>query len=595
MSRSTDKKAYSWLLGQTGSARGWLIASVLLGLSGGLLFIVQAWLLADMISVLVMSGSSRESLTSLFIGTFIVLVLRAGCAWARELCGFKAGMQVRKIVRKALLDKLTRLGPLVIAEKPAGSWSTIVVEQVEELHDFVARYLPQMALAVLIPLAMVVIVLPMNWVAALVFFLTAPLIPMFMALVGIKAAEANRKNFVALNRLGGFFLDRLQGMETLRLFQRTQHEHQSMEKASDNFRVKTMQVLRLAFLSSTVLEFFASISIAVLAVYLGMSFLGYLNFGGPLFGSTLGVGLFSGLFILLLAPEFYQPLRELGTHYHAKARAIGASDTILDILERPETHVAKGHQSFSKTAPFSIQASGLGVEGSPGGRPLLDNLSFQIGAGERVAIVGPSGAGKTTLVNTLLGFRPYQGSLRASGQELNELSIESWRSQVAWLGQSPLVIHGTVYDNVAFGRELTEEQVLEALRKAQAMEIVERLPEGINTSLQEQGGNLSVGQAQRIALARAIAEPLQLLILDEPTASLDSHSERLVLEALADLPKECTVITVTHRLEQLEQMDRVLMLDKGVLVANGDLDSLEQGSSPFQEFTAGLKESLDYA
>ena len=205
MSRTTEKKAYSWLIGQTGPARGWLLASVLLGMAGGLLLIVQAWLLADMIDQLVMSGSSRESLYWLFIWTFIVLGIRAACIWAREICGFKAGVMVRTLVRKALLDKLTRLGPLAIAEKPAGSWSTIVVEQVEELHDFVARYLPQMALAALVPLVMVVIVFPMNWVAGLVFVLTAPLIPLFMALVGMKAAEANRRNFQALNRRAVFF------------------------------------------------------------------------------------------------------------------------------------------------------------------------------------------------------------------------------------------------------------------------------------------------------------------------------------------------------------------------------------------------------
>ena len=595
MSRSTEKKAYSWLLGQTGPARGWLLASVMLGLGGGLLLIVQAWLLADMIDQLVMSGSGREPLVRLFIWTFIVIVMRAAFAWAREVCGFKAGVMVRALVRKALLDKLTRLGPVAIAEKPAGSWSTIVVEQVEELHDFVARYLPQMALAALLPLVMVVVVFPMNWVAALVFLITAPLIPLFMALVGMKAAEANRKNFQALNRLGGFFLDRLQGLETLKLFQRIDHEHQAMGRASEDFRVKTMQVLRLAFLSSTVLEFFASISIAVLAVYLGMSFLGYLNFGGPLFGDAVGVSLFTGLFILLLAPEFYQPLRDLGSHYHAKARAIGASDSILDVLERHESNVPDGNQSFDSTVPLHIEARNLSVKGTAGGRLLLENLTFSIQQGERVAIVGSSGAGKTTLVNSLMGFWGYQGSLSLSGQELTSLSMESWRRQMAWLGQQPLIIHGSVYENVSFGRGLSEDEVLEALARAQAREIVDRLPQGLKTPLQEQGGNLSIGQAQRIALARAIARPVKLLILDEPTASLDSHNERLVLDTLESMPEDCTVITVTHRLGQLDQMDRILMLENGQLIADGDPKSLRNTSEPFKAFVAGMQESLDHA
>lgn len=593
MSRSTnkaaEKAAYRWLLQQVSPARKWLIAAVLLGLLSGLLLIAQAALLAGAIHRLVMEGAGQSDILGAVTGILVILLIRSLCNWGREVCGFKAGVQVRETIRSALLEKLRQQGPVMIASQPAGSWSTLLVEQVEELHDFVARYLPQMALAGLIPITMVVVAFPMNWVAGLVFLGTAPLIPMFMILVGLKAAEANRRNFQALNRLGGFFLDRLQAMETLRLFQRSDYEKQQLEQASENFRVKTMQVLRLAFLSSTVLEFFASISIAILAVYLGMSFLGYLSFGS--YGA--GVTLFTGLFLLLLAPDFYQPLRDLGTHYHAKARAIGASDEIIRVLEQEGTESLNGHQPLSESEPFSIKANGLSVT-APGGQVLLDDLSFSVSAGERLAIIGPSGAGKSTLINTLMGFWSYQGQLQVNGEDLAVIQVNDWRRQIAWLGQHPLIVHGTVLDNVCFGRPLTRKQVITALQKAQAMEFVERLPQGIDTPLQEQGGNLSVGQAQRIALARTLAEPVQLLILDEPTASLDALSEQLVLDTLNAIPADCAVITVTHRLEQIDSMDRVLMLDAGRLVAAGkpvELKSCQHRSNDsFTRFVTALEQ-----
>ena len=568
--KSAEKAAYRWLLQQVSPARKWLIASVVLGLVSGLLMIVQAAFLADAIHKLVMEGVGQSAVITPIAWILVILLARSACNWGREVCGFKAGVQVRETIRSALLEKLRRQGPVTIATQPAGSWSTLLVEQVEELHDFVARYLPQMVLAALIPLIIIVVAFPMNWVAGIVFLGTAPLIPVFMILVGMKAAEANRRNFQALNRLGGFFLDRLQAMETLRLFQRSEYEKQQLEHASEDFRVKTMQVLRLAFLSSTVLEFFASISIAILAVYLGMSFLGYLDFG------TYGgdVSLFTGLFLLLLAPDFYQPLRDLGTHYHAKAKAIGASDDIIKVLEQEEAQSLNGTQSLSGSETFSISATGLTVT-APGGQTLLDDLSFSVNAGERLAIIGPSGAGKSTLINTLMGFWAYQGQLQVNGHNLSDLQVNDWRRQIAWLDQHPLIIHGTVFDNVCLGRPLSREQVMAALQKSQAMEFVERLPQGIDTLLQEQGGNLSVGQSQRIALARAIAEPVTLLILDEPTASLDALSERLVLDALNSIPKDCAVITVTHRLEQIDSMDRVLMLDAGKVVAAGAPNALK--------------------
>ncbi|MRI34854.1 thiol reductant ABC exporter subunit CydD [Endozoicomonas sp. OPT23] len=594
MSQSSEKQAYRWIMAQTAPARKWLMAAVALGFCTGLLFIAQAAVLASIIYKLVMLSVPLSELTLFFVAAGILIVARALCQWGREQVACRAGIEVRQIIRAAILTRLQQMGPVTIASRPAGSWSTMLVEQVDELHDFVARYLPQMALAVVIPLAILLVALPLNWAAAVIFLVTAPLVPIFMAMVGLKAASANRKNFQALERLGGFFLDRLKGMETLRLFQRGQYEHESLKYASEDFRIKTMQVLKLAFLSSTVLEFFASVSIAVLAVYLGMSFLGYLEFGS--YGE--GVTLFTGLFLLLLAPEFYQPLRDLGTHYHAKAKAVGASELILEFLESTENTETVSRSTGSESLNskiISIEAHKLSVTTCADSKQLLSDISFAIQPGQKVAIIGSSGAGKTTLLNTLVGFHPYQGQLSIDGQELSAIQPNLWRKQIAWLGQQPLIIHGTLFENVAFGRDLTEQQVMAALEKAQALDIVERLPEGLNSPLQEQGGNLSVGQAQRVALARAIAEPVALLILDEPTASLDRESERQVLSALDRISKNCTTITVTHRLHQISDMDQILMLEQGRLVAAGSPKELAENSSVYQNFVRELAGSFDNA
>lgn len=556
--------------------------------------------MAGMIHRLVMESATREMLTEDFLWVLVLVIIRGACAWGREFCGFRAGASVRVEVRKLLLDKLRRLGPLVIGERPAGSWSAIAVEQVEELQEFIAKYLPQMALAVMIPAIMLVVAFPQSWVVGIIFLGTAPLIPVFMILVGMKAAEANRKNFQALSRLGGFFLDRLQGLETLKLFQRTRFAETQLADASEDFRIKTMQVLRLAFLSSTVLEFFASVSIALVAVFLGMSFLGHITFGGE-------VTLYTGLFLLLLAPEYYQPLRELGTYYHAKAKAIGATEEILEVLSREEPQAHRGGLSVPEAMPLTLEVQELSVSAairsSAGSESaddsenkhqlLLDHLSFKIEPGSRVGIIGSSGAGKTTLINTLMGFWNCQGEIKLGGQSLADTQLDSWRKEIAWLGQLPLIIHGSVYDNIAFGRAVSHDQCLEALARAQGMDILANLPDGLDSVLKEQGGNLSVGQAQRIALARALVLPVRLLILDEPTASLDSVSESLVLDALDAIPDECTVITITHRISQLNAMDQILMLDKGNLVADGSPSTLARESALYQQFVSMHSGSLD--
>ena len=613
MDKSLEKSLLVWLKAQKKACSLFLKLSLWLGMISAVAMVAQAYIIATILDGVIIgqqvvpltdnaqtisSSVSLDTYTPHFIALIALMLLRALLAYGRERASFEAGKRLRGHIRAAVMDKLTKLGPAFIKGKPAGSWASIVLEQVEDLQDFYARYLPQISLAGFIPVLILAAVFPINWAAGLILLLTAPLIPMFMILVGMGAADANRKNFSALARLSGHFMDRLKGLSTLKLFHRGDAELKVIASASEEFRSRTMSVLRMAFLSSAVLEFFAAVSIAVLAVYFGFSYLGHLDFGyygahANISSSTdpdmggIPFSLFTGLFILILAPEFYQPLRDMGTHYHAKAQAIGAAEALITLLEHPEPEFA-GHVRINSIETLS--ADNLEVFSVDGTR-LLGPLSFELKEGERLALVGPSGAGKTSLLNALLGFLPYKGHLLINGHELSALDLAHWRQHLAWLGQEPQLFHGTVRDNVALADPtLPDDTLWHLLAEANIGDFVKAQPLGLDAPVGEQSSGLSVGQAQRIALARALGQQASLFVLDEPTASLDSQSEQAVSSALNRAMAGKMCIMVTHRLDQLDQMDTILVLDKGLIVQRGDYTTLSNTNGLFQTL---LRENVE--
>lgn len=613
MDKSLEKSLLVWLKAQKKACGLFLKLSLWLGMISAVAMVAQAYIIATILDgviigqqVVPLTDNAQTVSSSVSIDTYIphfialiaLMLLRALLAYGRERASFEAGKRLRGHIRAAVMDKLTKLGPAFIKGKPAGSWASIVLEQVEDLQDFYARYLPQISLAGFIPVLILAAVFPINWAAGLILLLTAPLIPMFMILVGMGAADANRKNFSALARLSGHFMDRLKGLSTLKLFHRGDAELKVIATASEEFRSRTMSVLRMAFLSSAVLEFFAAVSIAVLAVYFGFSYLGHLDFGyygvhANISSSTdpdmggIPFSLFTGLFILILAPEFYQPLRDMGTHYHAKAQAIGAAEALITLLEHPEPEFV-GHVRINSIETLS--ADNLEVFSVDGTR-LLGPLSFELKEGERLALVGPSGAGKTSLLNALLGFLPYKGHLLINGHELSTLDLAHWRQHLAWLGQEPQLFYGTVRDNVALADPtLPDDMLWHLLAEANIGDFVKAQPLGLDAPVGEQSSGLSVGQAQRIALARALGQQASLFVLDEPTASLDSQSEQAVSSALNRAMAGKMCIMVTHRLDQLDQMDTILVLDKGLIVQRGDFTTLSNTHGLFQTL---LRENVE--
>ncbi|MEI7187294.1 heme ABC transporter permease/ATP-binding protein CydD [Dickeya dianthicola] len=588
MKDTRQQELTRWLKQQSRLAHRWLRLSLMLGLASGLLIMAQAWLLASLLHALIIAHTPRNELITTFWLLAMTFVLRALTNWIRERVGFRCGQTIRQHIRQQVLDRLQQLGPAWIQGKPAGSWATLILEQVDDMHDYYARYLPQMYLAVLIPVLILIIVFPVNWAAGVILLATAPLIPLFMAMVGMGAADANHRNFQALARLSGNFLDRLRGLDTLRLFYRGEAETEQIRQASEQFRSRTMEVLRMAFLSSGVLEFFASISIAVVAVYFGFSYLGELHFGS--YG--VGVTLFAGFLVLILAPEFFQPLRDLGTFYHAKAQAVGAAEALHRFMTAESAETGAGTRLFQSDTPVTLRAHELTIL-SPSGKTLAGPLTFTLDAGQRVALVGPSGAGKSSLLNLLLGFLPYRGSLTVNGEELRTLSSTSWRQHLSWVGQNPHLPEPTLRQNVLLGRpEASDHTLQQALERAYVHEFLPQLPQGLDTPLGDGAARLSVGQAQRVAVARALLHPCRLLLLDEPSTSLDAHSEQRVMSALSEASHAQTTLLVTHQLSEIRDYDEIWVMVNGQLVQQGDYLTLSQASGLFADLLAQRRGEL---
>ena len=565
--KSSNKTALRWLFERVGAATTWILLSVGLGLIGGVLLIFQARFLARIVHGAFIENLAIDVLQPYFYILVGIIILRSFLGWARGVCGFYAGAKIRQEVRMALLEHLFSLGPSFTSRQSTGALACTALEHVEGLHDFYAFYLPQLALAVMIPAAILAFVFPYSWAAGTLLLVTAPLVPLFMILVGMGAESISQRHFQALARMSAYFLDVLQGLPTLKLFNRSKGVEKTIAAVSNNYRIKTMAVLRVAFLSSAVLEFFSSVSIALVAIYLGMSYLGYFSFG--LYGAPLSLEV--GFFILLLAPDFYFPLRELGTHYHARAAAVGAAEEILKTLSVRRTQVQTELITPEKTDVIHIHCQEVYLEYDNGRLPALRGVSFDFKTGEQVTLVGASGAGKTTILNLLLGFlQPDKGRILVNDIPLAALAPDNWRENIAWIGQRPVLFHGTIKENILLGRpKASAGEIEQAAGRAGVLAFSMHLTEGLETQVGELGQGLSRGQAQRVALARAFIKNAPLLLLDEPTAGLDVENETLVVSALKEFCQDRTVLTLTHRLENIRSADRILVLDNGIVVEQG--------------------------
>ncbi|MFI1969890.1 ABC transporter [Streptomyces cinnamoneus] len=533
------------LLKHASATRFFLAASVVLGLAGAGLVIAQAMLIAEVVTGAFRNGLGTGDLVRPLGLLAAVALGRAAVAWLTELAAHRASAAVKSQLRTRLLAHAALLGPGV---RNTGELTNLATRGVDALDGYFARYLPQLGLAAVVPVAVLARIVSADWLSALVIVLTLPLIPLFMALIGWATQSRMDRQWRLLSRLSGHFLDVVAGLPTLKVFGRAKAQAESIRQITSDYRRATLRTLRLAFLSSFALELLSTLSVALVAVGVGMRLVhGELD-------------LRTGLLVLILAPEAYLPLRQVGAQYHAAAEGLAAADEVFAVLETEPAPAGTLPAPDARDAVITVDRLVVRHEGRD--VPSLAETSFEVRPGETVAVTGASGVGKSTLLSVLLGLeRPTGGRVSVGGADLSSLSPESWRDQVAWVPQRPHLFAGTVAENVRLTRpDATDTQVREALRAAGALEFVSMLPHGTDTRLGEDGAGLSAGQRQRVALARAFLADRPVLLLDEPTANLDGETEAAVVAAVRRLAEGRTVVLVVHRPALLAVADRTVRL-----------------------------------
>ena len=540
---------------------GWL-KPTLAGLAAAeaALVVGQAWLIASSAHALFVESESFAALMPALWVLLVLLLGRAAVSGVRQTVSARASVEVRRNLRSSLLRSIRRTGPVRMG--PPGRLVPAFDDQVEALDGYYSRFVPQRMAATVVPPVLLVFVFLADWIAGLLLLFSAPLIPLFMALIGMGAEQVARAQFQSMARLGGWFLDRIQGAATLRLFRAENAARVEVAERTDELRRETMRVLRLAFLSSATLEFFSSIAIATVAIYIGLGLIGSIAFG-PAPELTLETGLFA----LLLAPEFFQPLRALSQGWHDRADARAAVQEARAIIDRPSARPLAESDFHPAPGPSASIVLNQVAFGYSGRKPLFHGLDLEIAAGQRVGLVGTSGCGKSTLIALLAGFlHPDHGRIELDGHPLQRMSPEALRAHVAWLGQRPQLLTGSISENIRIGApDASRDRMERIAESALVSEFADRLPDGLDTLVGEGGYGLSGGQIQRIALARALIEPKPLILLDEPTASLDPAAEAEVLAALDRLlhARQSTVICATHRPAMVAWAQRRIVMAHG--------------------------------
>jgi thiol reductant ABC exporter CydD subunit len=535
------------LLDRARPARIALAANAALGLVAALLVLAQAVLLAR-IAARGFDGAALSALTDSVALLLAVIAARALVAWAFEVTGRRAAAGVLSALRMELVGARLRRRPAALDGVESAEVATAAVDGVDALETVFARYLPQIALAVAVPVAVLALVAYIDPLSAGLMLLTLPLVPVFMWLIGRYTAHRARERWQAMALLSGHFLDVVRGLPTLRAFNRGAAQAERVEAVSEEYRRATMGTLRVAFLSGAVLELAATLGVALIAVTVGVRLV------------DGAIGLEPALTVLVLAPELYLPIRNLAAQYHAGADGLAVSQRLLDLIDDAEAAPQGTHPAPSpRDVPVRIERVTVAYPGRPA--PALHRFSLELDPGETVALVGPSGAGKSTVASLLLGFaEPSAGRVLVGGIDLADCDAASWHAQVAWVPQRPTLFHGTVAVNIALGAPgATDDAIRDAARRAGADAVVRALPDGYGTLIGEAGRGLSAGQRQRIALARAFFRDAALVILDEPTANLDAAGAGRVAEAIARL--DCTVLLITHDPRLADLADRTVRLN----------------------------------
>ncbi|MCC5942895.1 MAG: thiol reductant ABC exporter subunit CydD [Balneolaceae bacterium] len=557
-----QQRLFQDALSERGVIAGIAIAAILTGVA----ILVQMYSLSVLIDAAFLKEWSADAYYPFFFLLLGAVFIRAALAWLDKWLGLKLAIGKKSEYRRRLLHKIHDLGPVRLKKEMTGELIGVQLNGVEKLDDFFSQYVPAAIRMMTIPLIIFGAAMWFDWPTGLVFMITGPLIPIFMYLIGTKAGDKIREQWSSFRRLNAHFLDTIQGMDTLKLFGREKNASRSINNVSRMFRVTTMRVLKVAFLSGMVLELSASVSTAVVAVEIGVRLIEGM------------IGFQMGLFMLLLAPEFYLPFRNFGSAHHAGMEGAEAGTRLFDLLdEKTDQNSKEADENFEiPPPPFNIGLIGLRFNYPNSANEVLKGVNLTLRPGEVHTLTGASGEGKTTILN-LIGklLRAEHGDIIVNGTSLIELNIEKWRGQISFLPQFPHFITGNIADNIRLGNhQATDSEIIDAADGALAHEFITKLPDGYNTILGEGGLNLSGGERQRIALARVFLKKSPILLLDEPASFLNEELELLLLKSIKKLSENRIVLLSSHQPRTILASDRLSILSNGKISESGSPDEL---------------------
>lgn len=545
----------------TKSERNKFYLIIFFGLITSAFTISQAFVLSRTINNVFLLHQTLQQVFNLIIIYLGLSIAKAFSIWSQNYFSSKIVVIIKKSLREKLINKIAELNPIGIKSERTGEIVNTIINGVDKLEDYFSKFLPQIFLAAFIPILILLFVIPHDLLSAVIFIVTAPIIPTFMFLIGSISEKLNQKQWVTLSRMSAYFFDVLQGLPTIKLFNRTKETIKRIDNITNIFRIKTLKVLRVAFLSALVLEVASTISVAVIAVAIGLRLLnGDFNFA-------------DALFILIIAPDFYLPLRQLGVSYHAGMEGVAAFERISELI-KSESSIKINSNPTSKIiendSPIIFENVSFTYEER--NIKALDSISFIIEPNKVTALVGQTGSGKTTLMNMLLRFiNPTERTIKIGDINLQEIDSEKWRKNISWIPQNPHLFNKTIFENINLSKDdATIHEVIDAADKAKIHKLISSLPKQYETLVSEAGENFSGGEIQRIAIARAYLRNAQIILVDEPTANLDPIIEEEIMNDMFELFKDKTVLIIAHRLNTIIKADKIVVMKKGRIEAVGN-------------------------